>query len=68
MEDDMNISEDQADKVDVGTVRGFLSEVGVDALAVAIGSAHGFHKAEPKFGFDLLRHLVGCLGACQDRR
>ena len=32
----------------------FIEETGIDALAVAIGSAHGFYKEEPKLDLDRL--------------
>ena len=32
----------------------FVEETGVDALAVAIGTAHGFYREEPKLQFELL--------------
>ena len=32
----------------------FVKETGVNALAVAIGTAHGFYKEEPKLDFDRL--------------
>ncbi|SMO50529.1 class II fructose-bisphosphate aldolase [Gracilimonas mengyeensis] len=34
--------------------RAFVNETGVNALAVAIGSAHGFYKEEPKLDLELL--------------
>jgi fructose-bisphosphate aldolase class II/tagatose 1,6-diphosphate aldolase GatY/KbaY len=34
--------------------RRFVEETGVHALAVAIGSAHGFYKSEPKLDLDRL--------------
>ncbi len=34
--------------------RRFVEETGVNALAVAIGSAHGFYKSEPKLDLDRL--------------
>jgi len=36
----------------------FVKETGVDCLAVAIGTAHGVYKGEPKLRFDLLAELV----------
>lgn len=36
----------------------FVEETGVDALAVAIGTAHGFYKQEPKLDIDLLRRIA----------
>lgn len=35
----------------------FVELTGVDALAIAIGSAHGFYKKEPKLDLDLLRRI-----------
>lgn len=35
----------------------FVKETHVDALAVAIGSAHGFYKEKPELQFDLLKKI-----------
>ncbi len=35
----------------------FVEETGVDALAIAIGTAHGFYKEEPQLQFDLLQDI-----------
>lgn len=35
----------------------FVEETGINALAVAIGSAHGFYKEEPKLDLDLLSEI-----------
>ena len=35
----------------------FVSETDVDILAVAIGTAHGFYKGEPKLNFDILSQI-----------
>lgn len=35
----------------------FAAETGVDALAVAIGTAHGVYKGKPEIQFDLLHQL-----------
>lgn len=40
-----------------GEARIFVEETGVDALAVAIGTAHGFYKEEPSLQFDLLQEI-----------
>ncbi len=37
--------------------RTFVEQTGVDALAVAIGSAHGFYKQPPKLDIDRLREI-----------
>ncbi|MBD8490348.1 class II fructose-bisphosphate aldolase [Echinicola sp. CAU 1574] len=36
----------------------FVEETGVDALAISIGTAHGFYKEEPKLRFDLLSSIA----------
>ena len=35
----------------------FVEETGVDALAVAVGTAHGFYKKEPELQLDLLLEI-----------
>ena len=37
--------------------RAFVEETGVNALAVAIGSAHGFYKEDPKLDLDRLSEI-----------
>lgn len=37
--------------------KAFVEETGVDALAVAIGTAHGFYKQEPQLQFNLLKDI-----------
>lgn len=36
----------------------FVEETGVNALAVAVGTAHGFYKSEPKLQLDLLEEIA----------
>ena len=36
----------------------FIEETGIDALAVAIGTAHGFYKSEPELQLDLLSDIA----------
>lgn len=36
----------------------FVEETGVDALAIAIGTAHGFYKAEPVLQIELLKQIA----------
>ena len=35
----------------------FAEETGIDALAIAIGTAHGFYKKEPQLDFDRLKEI-----------
>lgn len=41
----------------------FVAETGVDALAVAVGNAHGFYEGEPELDFDLISALKRRVGA-----
>ena len=36
----------------------FVAETGIDALAVAIGTAHGFYKTTPKINIERLREIA----------
>lgn len=40
----------------------FVEKTGVDALAVAIGTAHGTYKGEPKLDFDRLKEIKQKVG------
>lgn len=40
----------------------FVKETGVDALAVAFGTSHGFYKAQPKLDFDVVRKCAAATG------
>jgi ketose-bisphosphate aldolase len=42
--------------------REFITETGVDALAIAIGSAHGFYKGEVNIDFDRLAQIRESVG------
>ena len=57
VEDDLTVSEHEASLSDVGEATRFARETGVDALAVAIGNAHGFYKQEPRLDFERLRAI-----------
>ncbi|MBS4030349.1 MAG: class II fructose-1,6-bisphosphate aldolase [Clostridiales bacterium] len=53
-EDDISVDERDALFTDPGEAERFVRESGVDALAVAIGTAHGTYKGEPKLDFNRL--------------
>jgi ketose-bisphosphate aldolase len=54
------------DHIEVGTaaftdpndVPRYVEETGIDALAIAFGSVHGFYKSEPKLDFDRLEKIA----------
>lgn len=60
-EDDIHVNEADAYFTDPEEARRFVEETGVDALAIAIGTAHGRYKGEPKLDFvrlEKIRSLV----------
>ena len=62
-EDHSSVSEAEAIFTDPEEAGYFAAETGVDALAVAIGTAHGQYKGEPKLDFARLKkinELVSC--------
>lgn len=40
----------------------FCKETGVDALAIAFGTAHGFYTAQPKLDFDVVKNVAKATG------
>ena len=56
-EDDIVVAAADAFFTDADEARQFVAETGVDALAVAIGTAHGVYKGEPKLDFARLAKI-----------
>ena len=42
--------------------KAFCEATGVDALAIAFGTAHGFYTAEPKLDFDVVKNVAEATG------
>ncbi len=57
-------SSERAEYTRADDARRFVEETGVDALAIAIGTAHGFYKSEPKLDFDRLSEIRAARPAC----
>ncbi len=59
VEDDVNVSSDDAFYTDPGQVEEFVQKTGVDSLAIAIGTSHGAFKfkGDPKLRFDILEEI-----------
>ena len=59
IEDDVNVSAENASYTDPGQVEEFVSKTGVDSLAIAIGTSHGAFKfkGDPKLRFDILEEV-----------
>ncbi|MGE5549913.1 MAG: class II fructose-bisphosphate aldolase [Bacteroidota bacterium] len=53
-EEDLIVSEAEAGLTNPDEAREFAAATGVDSLAVAIGTAHGVYKGEPRLDFDRL--------------
>ncbi len=56
-EDDVTVSDKEAMMTDPQEAKEFAESTGVDALAVAIGTAHGQYKFEPKLDFARLAKI-----------
>ncbi len=56
-EDDISVSERDAFFTDPAEAEYFVKSTGVDALAIAIGTAHGQYKGVPKLDFDRLKEI-----------
>lgn len=54
--DDMSVMFTQPEKA-----YEFVEATGIDALAVAVGTVHGFYKAEPKLDFERIRQINALL-------
>lgn len=56
-EDDISVEERDAMMTDPDEAKYFVDKTGVDCLAVAIGTAHGVYKGEPKLDFERLTKI-----------
>ena len=57
-EDDVSVAEAEAFFTDPDEAARFVAETGVDALAVAVGTAHGRYKGEPRLDFERLSRIA----------
>ncbi|MCU0488302.1 MAG: class II fructose-bisphosphate aldolase [Anaerolineales bacterium] len=57
VEDDLSVELSQASYTTPEEARAFQAATGVDFLAVAIGTAHGFYKSTPKLNIETLAQL-----------
>lgn len=56
-EDDITVSDRDATFTDPDEAERFVNETGVDFLAIAVGTAHGPYKGEPKLDFDRIKAI-----------
>ncbi|UOO36822.1 class II fructose-1,6-bisphosphate aldolase [Oscillospiraceae bacterium CM] len=61
IEDDVNVSDEDASFTHPGEVEEFVTKTGVDSLAIAIGTSHGAYKFKPgqtpRLRFDILEEV-----------
>ena len=55
VEEHVSVDEKEATFTDPDEAYDFVTKTGVDSLAIAIGTAHGVYKGEPKLDFERLR-------------
>ncbi len=56
-EDHVHVSEKEAMFTDPDEARYFVEQTGIKSLAIAIGTAHGQYKGEPRLDFDRLAQI-----------
>ncbi len=61
VEDQISVSEKDAIYTDPREAVTFVEATGIDSLAIAIGTAHGVYKGEPKLDFDRLKEIKSLL-------
>ena len=57
VEDDISVTEREANFTDPDAAAEYVAKTQVDLLAVAIGTAHGFYKGVPQLDFDRLAKI-----------
>jgi len=63
VEDDLVVSEEDAHLANPEEAIRFWEETRVDALAIAVGTAHGMYKGEPKIRFDIIEKVANSIEA-----
>ncbi|WP_418964991.1 tagatose bisphosphate family class II aldolase [Cetobacterium sp.] len=56
-EDDLVVDESESSYTDPKLAKEFVERTGVNSLAVAIGTAHGLYKNEPKLDYERLKEI-----------
>lgn len=56
-EDDLIVDEKDSKYTNPSQAADFVKRTGIDSLAVAIGTAHGLYKEEPKLDFERLKEI-----------
>ncbi|MDO5300916.1 MAG: class II fructose-1,6-bisphosphate aldolase [Tissierellia bacterium] len=56
-EDQVHVSDAEVTYTDPEEARIFVEETGIDSLAIAVGTAHGIYKGEPKVDLDRIAEI-----------
>lgn len=56
-EDDIEVSDEDSELTDPKLAADFVKRTGIDSLAVAIGTAHGLYKKDPKIDYQRLEAI-----------
>lgn len=62
-EDDISVDEANASLAKPAEAIRFYEETGVDALAIAVGTAHGMYAGEPNIHFDIIEEVSNAIPA-----
>lgn len=60
-EDDISVEEENASLAKPAEAIRFFEETGVDALAIAVGTAHGMYSGEPKIHYDIIEEVANAI-------
>lgn len=63
VEDDLSVAEEDAAFAKPEEAIRFWEDTRVDALAIAVGTAHGVYKGEPRIRFDIIEAVAGKIEA-----
>ncbi|KPC75770.1 MULTISPECIES: class II fructose-1,6-bisphosphate aldolase [Laceyella] len=58
VEDDLDVAEEDATLANPEQAIRFWEETRVDAMAIAVGTAHGMYKGEPKIRYDIIEKVA----------
>ncbi|XEC94864.1 class II fructose-1,6-bisphosphate aldolase [Paenibacillus tarimensis] len=61
VEDDISVDEEHASLAKPDEAIRFFEETGVDCLAIAVGTAHGMYKGEPKIHYDVIQKVADAI-------
>jgi fructose-bisphosphate aldolase class II len=61
VEDDLSVGEENANLANPEEAIRFYEETGVDCLAIAVGTAHGMYKGEPRIRFDIIEKVASAI-------